>query len=101
MAADELDIDPVEIRKQNFIPPEAFPLTTVTGANYDIGEYEKALDEACRVAGYDELRRRASGPARAWRHRCCSASACPPTSRSPRGGLFQEYGAVEIETTAR
>ena len=26
----------------------AFPLSTVTGANYDVGEYAKALDEACR-----------------------------------------------------
>src|SRR5262245_62051910 len=57
MAADELGIDPVEIRKRNFIPAEAFPLTTVTGANYDVGEFAVALDEACRVAGYDELRR--------------------------------------------
>src|SRR5204863_9662094 len=49
MAADELGMDPVEIRKKNFIPPESFPLSTVTGANYDVGEYAKALDEACRV----------------------------------------------------
>ena len=56
MAAVELGIDPVEIRRRNFIPPERFPLTTVTGANYDVGEYAKALDEACGVAGYDALR---------------------------------------------
>ncbi|HZP31339.1 MAG TPA: molybdopterin cofactor-binding domain-containing protein, partial [Acidimicrobiia bacterium] len=52
MAAVELGMDPVEIRRKNFIPPESFPLTTVTGSNYDVGEYAKALDEACRVAGY-------------------------------------------------
>ena len=66
IAADELDIDPVEIRRRNLIPPEAFPLTTVTGANYDVGEYAKALDEVRLIAGYDALRaaqpeRRASG----------------------------------------
>src|SRR5207253_8081377 len=39
MAAAELDLDPIEIRKKNFIPPDAFPLTTLTGANYDVGDY--------------------------------------------------------------
>ena len=67
MAADELDIDPVEIRKQNFIPPEAFPLTTVTGANYDVGEYAKALDEACRDRRLRRAARRAAGRPRARR----------------------------------
>ena len=74
MAAVELDIDPAEIRRKNFIPPERFPLTTVTGANYDVGEYAKALDEACRIAGYDDLRaeqraRRERGDTEAARHR--------------------------------
>ena len=57
MAAVELGRDPVDLRKQNFLRPEEFPLTTVTGANYDSADYVKALDEACRVAGYEELRR--------------------------------------------
>ena len=71
IAADELGIDPVEIRKRNFIPPEAFPLETLTGAHYDVGEYAKALEEACRVAGYDELRAeqaRARAFAETWLH---------------------------------
>ena len=37
MAAAEFGMDPVELRKQNFLRPEEFPLTTVTGANYDVG----------------------------------------------------------------
>src|SRR5262249_61017561 len=36
IAAGELGIDPVEIRRRNFIPPERFPLTTVTAASYDV-----------------------------------------------------------------
>ena len=55
-AARELGIDPVEIRKRNFVAPDAFPYTSATGANYDVGEYAKALDEVCRLAGYDALR---------------------------------------------
>ncbi len=95
MAADELDIDPVEIRKRNFIPPEAFPVTTVTGANYDIGEYAKALDEACRIAGYDELRaeQRAGRERGDVRQLGIGVSAYVEVTA---GGLFQEYGAIEI-----
>lgn len=96
MAADELDIDPVEIRKRNFIAPERFPITTVTGANYDVGEYAKALDEACRVAGYDDLRteqaeRRERGDTKVLG---IGVSAYVEVTA---GGLFQEFGAVEVQ----
>jgi carbon-monoxide dehydrogenase large subunit len=53
----QLDMDPAEIRRKNFIPPEAFPLTTVAGASYDSGEYEKALDKVLENSGYYELRK--------------------------------------------
>ncbi|MEJ2866678.1 xanthine dehydrogenase family protein molybdopterin-binding subunit [Actinomycetospora sp. OC33-EN08] len=56
LAAAELDLDPAEIRRRNFLAPEDFPLTTVTGSLYDSGEYAKALDKALELAGYDELR---------------------------------------------
>jgi carbon-monoxide dehydrogenase large subunit len=54
--AAELGMDPADVRRRNYIPPEAFPVTTVGGASYDSGEYEKALDEALELAGYGELR---------------------------------------------
>ena len=57
LLAAELRMDPAEPRRRNFIPPEAFPYRTVTGQTYDSGEYERALDEALRIADYDELRR--------------------------------------------
>ncbi len=56
LAAAALGIDPVEFRRRNFLAPEAFPLVTPTGGAYDTGEYEKALDRACELVGYDELR---------------------------------------------
>ena len=95
IAADELDIDPVEIRRRNLIPPEAFPLTTVTGANYDVGEYAKALDEVCRVAGYSDLRaeqaqRRANGDVKQL------GIGVSTYVEVTAGGLFEEYGAIAI-----
>jgi aerobic carbon-monoxide dehydrogenase large subunit len=97
IAAVELGMDPVELRKHNFLRPDEFPLTTVTGANYDTAEYAKALDEACRVAGYDELRR--DQAARRERGDVKQLGIGTSTyTEVTAGGLFQEYGAVEVHT---
>lgn len=53
----ELGLDPVELRRRNLIPPEDFPFESAVGSRYDSGEYERALDEALEVVGYEELRR--------------------------------------------
>jgi carbon-monoxide dehydrogenase large subunit len=57
LAAGELAIDPAEIRRRNFIPPEAFPYETPLGFTYDSGRYERALDRACELIDYPGLRR--------------------------------------------
>jgi carbon-monoxide dehydrogenase large subunit len=57
MVADEAGIDPAQVRRVNFIPPDKFPFTTLSGEQYDSGEYEKALNKALEVIGYEELRR--------------------------------------------
>jgi len=69
VAAAELDIDPVQLRRRNLLDPADFPLTTVVGAVYDVGDYDVALREALRLADYDGLRaeqqrRRATGDPR-------------------------------------
>lgn len=66
MAAAELGLDPVELRRRNLLDPAGFPHTTVPGARYDVGDYDRPLTEALRIAGYDALRaeqaeRRAQG----------------------------------------
>jgi carbon-monoxide dehydrogenase large subunit len=54
--ARELSIDPAEIRRRNFIPPDAFPYQSPLFV-YDSGNYEHNLDTALGVIGYDKLRR--------------------------------------------
>jgi carbon-monoxide dehydrogenase large subunit len=54
--ARELDVDPAELRRRNFPPGSLFPFRTATGVTYDSGEYEKALNEALRLARYEERR---------------------------------------------
>ncbi|HEY5059078.1 MAG TPA: xanthine dehydrogenase family protein molybdopterin-binding subunit [Gaiellaceae bacterium] len=56
MFAAEIGMDPIEVRRRNFIPKDAFPHTTASGATYDSGDYEGALDLALHSAGYEELR---------------------------------------------
>ena len=49
LLADELEMDPVELRMKNFIRPEQFPYTTKTGWIYDSGDYRD--DDATRRCG--------------------------------------------------
>jgi len=55
--ADELGMDPAELRRRNFIPPEKFPYRSALGWTYDSGNYVAALDRALELIGYEELRR--------------------------------------------
>ncbi|HEV8596511.1 MAG TPA: xanthine dehydrogenase family protein molybdopterin-binding subunit [Candidatus Dormibacteraeota bacterium] len=58
LVAAELKMDPVDIRKKNFIQPGDFPYTQNFGLVIDSGDYEKSLDVALKLAGYDELRKK-------------------------------------------
>src|SRR5690606_840557 len=57
LIADAAGMDPAEVRRVNFIQPDQFPFDTLTGQQYDSGDYEKALDRALEIADYSELRR--------------------------------------------
>ena len=95
MAADELGIDPVEIRRRNFLQPDQFPYRTLTGPTYDIGDYDAALTEAVRVAGYDELR--AEQAARRARGDTVELGIGVSTYvEITAGGQASEYGSVEV-----
>ncbi|MFN8041558.1 MAG: xanthine dehydrogenase family protein molybdopterin-binding subunit [Acidimicrobiales bacterium] len=54
--AAEVGLDPVEVRRRNLIARDEFPYRTQTGATYDSGDYEEALDRALGIAGYEALR---------------------------------------------
>lgn len=52
LAAAEMNIDPVEIRRRNFISPAQMPYRTAIGETYDCGEFEAAMDEALALADW-------------------------------------------------
>ncbi|GAC1429026.1 MAG: molybdopterin-dependent oxidoreductase [Ktedonobacteraceae bacterium] len=54
--AHELGIDPAEVRRRNFIAPQAFPHETVTGIVYDSGNYQAALERALELSNYTDWR---------------------------------------------
>jgi carbon-monoxide dehydrogenase large subunit len=56
LVAAELGLDPAEVRRANFIPPDAFPYKTPTGLTYDSGEYNRALTKALAISDYAGLR---------------------------------------------
>jgi carbon-monoxide dehydrogenase large subunit len=52
----ELGLDPLEVRRRNWIKPDEFPYATVAGLTYDSGNYDQATDRALALFDYDGLR---------------------------------------------
>jgi carbon-monoxide dehydrogenase large subunit len=50
--AHELGLDPAEVRRRNFISPQAFPHKTITGIVYDSGNYQAALERVLEIGDY-------------------------------------------------
>jgi carbon-monoxide dehydrogenase large subunit len=101
MAALESGLDPVELRRRNFPPPDAFPYRTSGGVVYDSADYERALDKALDRADYAGLRRQQAGLRAEGRLMGIGVStyveicAMGPSSDIPTGGW--ESGQVRIE----
>src|SRR5206468_1657789 len=57
--AEELGLDPLEVRRRNFIPPFAEPHATPIGIAYDSGNYAAALDKLMEKIDVAQVRREA------------------------------------------
>ena len=95
MAADELDIDPAELRRRNFLQPDEFPYSTVTGVTYDVGDYDAALTEALRIADYDALRAEQAARRERGDVKQLGIGLCAYVEITS-GGMPSEYSEVEI-----
>src|SRR5207253_9181934 len=56
VAARELAMDPIELRRRNLIPRDGFPYQTALGYTYDSGDYEGALDRVLALAALEPAR---------------------------------------------
>lgn len=95
MGAMALAMDPADIRRRNFIRPEQFPFTTEVGTSYDSGDYALALDEALRLAGYDELRAEQARRREAGERKVLGVGLASYVEITGGGG-GDEFGAVTV-----
>ncbi len=107
-AARELGMDPVELRRRNFIAADAFPYQTPVALQYDSGNYQASLDKALELAGWDGFAaRRAESEKRGlcrgigistYIEACGIAPSAVVGSLGARAGLF-EAANVRVNPT--
>jgi carbon-monoxide dehydrogenase large subunit len=96
-AARALNIDPVEIRRKNFLQPDAFPHTNALGAIYDSGDYQTALNMALELSDYAALVSERDAARAANRLVGIGLS----TFVEPSAGAGFESGLIRIEQSGR
>jgi carbon-monoxide dehydrogenase large subunit len=96
--ADELGIDPFELRPRNFIRPDRFPYKTHLGPTYDSGNYAPALEKALGILGYEAALERQAEARRTGSTKLVGigmASYVEPTAAG------YESGYVRVEASGR
>jgi carbon-monoxide dehydrogenase large subunit len=99
-SARELGVDPAELRRRSFIPPEKFPYRTVAGELYDVGDFGRVLDRAIAEADVAGFPARKAAAARAGRLRglglCYYIESILGEPREGATIAFAEDGMVEL-----
>jgi aerobic carbon-monoxide dehydrogenase large subunit len=104
LVARELDLDPVEVRRKNFVQPEDFPYDPgiLKGLKYDSGDYEKALDRALELVDYEGFRRDQEEARRQGRYRGIGFSTyveiCGAAPSAWIGAVGEGWGASMWES---
>jgi carbon-monoxide dehydrogenase large subunit len=107
-AAKELGVDQAELRRKNFIQPNQFPYQTPVAVQYDIGDYEPALNKAMELAdyaGFEARRSAAKGKGRlrgiglaSYIEACGIAPSSLVGSIGARAGLY-EAATIRVNPT--
>jgi carbon-monoxide dehydrogenase large subunit len=58
MAASDLGINPVEIRRRNLVPESMMPYTPMEDVSYDVGDYHAVMEKCLKLADYDNRDKR-------------------------------------------
>ena len=104
MVAQELNLDPVDVRLKNF-PAPGKDITLATGVSYDTANYQKTLKKVLKLSGYSKLRKEQQRLRKKGRLLGIGLStyveicAMGPSSRMPAGGW--ESGTVRVEVTGK
>ncbi|MCH8167386.1 MAG: xanthine dehydrogenase family protein molybdopterin-binding subunit [Proteobacteria bacterium] len=107
-AAREMGIDPIELRRRNFIAADAFPYQTPVAVAYDTGNYQATMDKAVEMADLDGFAaRKAESAARGklrglgivhYIEACGIAPSALVGSLGARAGLY-EAATVRVNPT--
>jgi carbon-monoxide dehydrogenase large subunit len=101
-AAHEHGFDPVQLRRANFIPPQAFPYKTANGTLYDRCEFDRVLSRALELSDYSGFAQRkaeaqARGKLRGIGLACyLEASGAGNAPKDQVQGAFNAQGQLEV-----
>jgi carbon-monoxide dehydrogenase large subunit len=102
LAARQLNVDPAELRRKNFIPASEMPYLTPVALQYDSGNYEPALDRALAMADYGTLREEQARLRKQGRYigigLSCYIEACGIAPSQVVGQLGAQAGLYESAT---
>lgn len=110
VAALELGIDPIEIRRKNFIPVEDFPYQTPVAFLYDSGDYNALFDKAVEMADYNGMRQAQAAARQAGKlvgiGVCGAIEASGPAPSAVAGSLgsavgFWESGVIRVHPSGK
>jgi carbon-monoxide dehydrogenase large subunit len=110
IAAQELGLDPIEIRRKNFIPANEFPYQTPVAFLYDSGDYHKLFDAAEKLANYKGMRQTQAEARQAGKLVGVGVSGCieasGPAPSAVAGSLgsavgFWESGIIRVHPTGK
>jgi aerobic carbon-monoxide dehydrogenase large subunit len=82
-------IDPVKLRRRNFLKPSAMPYKTAVGTTIDSGEFASVLDKALALADYDGFKQRRRAAAKGGKYRGIGISC-----------MLEHAGGVPLEGTS-
>jgi aerobic carbon-monoxide dehydrogenase large subunit len=98
-ASREMNVDPVELRRRNFVPNDAYPYATPVALTFDSGDYFKTLDMAVKAADYAGFKRRQQEAAKRGKLRgigiCTYIEACAMAPSVMAGQLGARAGFYE------
>lgn len=101
-AAKVAGLDPLEIRRRNFIQPDEFPYQTPVALEYDTGDYGAAVDKALELGDYDNFDKRKADSAGRGKLRGIGVStyieACGIAPSNVAGALGARAGLYEAGT---
>ncbi len=110
LAARELDMDPIELRRRNLIQPDEFPYQTPVALEYDSGNYPALFDKVEELADYKNMRKEQKDARKDGRlvgvgfSGCIEASGPAPSAVAvglgAAIGLF-ESGAIRVHPTGK